>query len=72
MSLRLYSLYLKPNGGKRWTRIGKFEFTINTAIRYYQNQLIYGDKRGELRLRPIGRSVDRKMFRFGAENSLTS
>lgn len=40
MNKRLYSLYSRPLGGKRWTRVSPYAYTKNLAIRVFQSRLL--------------------------------
>ena len=55
--MRLYTIYERARGTKRWHRISDNSYPLNTAIRVFQNRLLEymlsGNMQIERRLRPV-------------------
>lgn len=53
---RMYTLYERTRGTKRWTRVSDYSYPLNVAIRVYQSRLLDYMLNGgmnERRLRPL-------------------
>ena len=55
--VRYYTLYERPRGTKKWTRVSEYSYKKDTAIRIYQSRLLdyllAGEMSIERCLRPV-------------------